>query len=344
MRNAVRTPHAGDHASIRSSPRVLVSASARARLILASLVVASANGCGSAWHNSTLVTLDVVDALTGAPAPDIVVLQQVAVDKFERPLWERATSNRDGVAAMRAIGNVPQSYWSVGVHGPTYDGVGRSQLPTEFRRVASDEAAARFIAPVWPAMWIRIELAADHRGLVFEWPLALDDPRTSGWMPPAAVPLNAERVATAHASDDGVVAYPASFGGLAGFEFRPERMLVRGERPLATIGCNRRHPKLEPNAVVAWEMGYADADGAPITSPQGRGAVPSRPHVWFVGTEDDLRAWLGAQSISPITPGPYGDATDLAEWRIFVRSDLFGQRTAPAAPTTPPVWSVRVDR
>lgn len=319
----------------------------RHRVVLCLLSVVALGGCGTPLQRSTAVTIEVIDAITGAPVPDVEVIQHVHTGKFERPLGARAITDELGVAHIDAIGGVEHSFWRVGIDGPTYDGVGQLQVPAEFRPVAPQNAERRFVAPAWPAMGLRIELPEGYRGPLVEWSLDVDHPRSSGWMPPSPIDPGHGRVAVATANTEGVVAYPSSIGGVPGFAFVPERGILRGRNVVWSVSANIQNPqpnvsaRYDRESVVLWHIGFVDDHSGSFVAPQGSSARPNAPLVWFVGTEQDLRAWAHASDLQPVRPAVRGKFDEIARARVFTRASLFRAIQMPAEVTAAPTWGLR---
>ncbi len=300
-------------------------------------------GCGP-FHTTSPVAIEVIDGLTGQPAPGVTVIQQVHTGKFERPLRTQSTSDESGELRLRAIGHVRTSFWRVGTDGPAYDGEGAAQIPAEFTSVAPSGDGSRFLAPAWPAITLRIKLPSGYRGPVVEWPLGEDAPRSSGWMPPLSVAPGSSRVAVARATTQGTLAYPCAFNGVPGFEFVPERGFLEGDAPIPSVGATsqlseRARSSMDPEGVFRWEIGYSDGDR--WVSPQGRGATAGEPLVWFVGTEQELRAWIATNHLELIWPGVPDKLDAIDRSRSFTRESLFAVIERPTAATEPPRWSTQ---
>lgn len=268
-------------------------------------------GC-TPLHTTRPVQLEVIDGLSGQPAPHVKVTQNVAKGKFERQLRAVATSDERGMLAMNAIDTSRESYWWVGNSGPAYVGHGGHRLPGEFREVTRDDGTVTFIAPVWPRADLRIVLPEGFTGPVMELPMRQDVPRTSGWMPTATVPSGDMRVAiapaTIAAAADGSahVAYPTSIGGVPGFVFERGAVLLRGQTPLQVIdaGSHTRRSRSEssdPSATFAWEI-YLAVDPREQASPSVMPFEPDAVRMWFVGTEAALHSWLDAANLTTADP------------------------------------------
>lgn len=284
--------------------------------VLAGLLLMSVGlplaGC-TPFHTTRRIQLEVVDALTGQPSPDVAVRQMVATSKFERPLVVEAISDERGSLTIDAIGTARDSYWWVGRDGPAYLGRGDRQLPTEFREVTRDDGTAAFVAPAWPTMALRIELPEGFKGLVMECPIRQDVQRSSGWMPTATVPSDDARVAVARATiaataDAGaLVAYPTSIGGVSGFVFERGTVLLRGHTPLQIVDAGGSHARSRPNGpsdpsdTFAWVIHLA-MDLRDEPSATGMPFAPDGVRMWFVGTEVELYAWLDGARLTAADP------------------------------------------
>lgn len=266
-------------------------------------------GC-TPFHGTRPVQLEVVDGLSGLPAPGAKVRQMVAPEKFERPLQVMATSDERGVLAMNAIDASRESYWWVGPGGPAYVGHGSGRLPSEFREVTRDDGTVAFIAPAWPKAALRIVMPEGFTGPVMELPIRQDVPRTSGWMPAATVPADDMRVAIARATiataaDGGAhVAYPTSIGGVPGFVFERDSVLLRGRTPLEIVDAGshlrtNRSAVTDPTAIFAWEVYLVVGPRDQPTAPEVP-FDPDRVRMWFVGTESSLWTWLDGANLTPI--------------------------------------------
>ncbi|MFO0826548.1 MAG: hypothetical protein U0572_00215 [Phycisphaerales bacterium] len=316
-----------------------------ARVIAGGLLLV---GCAP-QHTTTSISIEVVDGVTGAPASNVDVLQRVPTGKFERGLQSNSTTDERGVVRMPAIAGVQKSDWWIGSGGPVYVARQPALVPPEFRRAATSASGDIYVAPMWPAMRLRIELPVGYRGPVVEWPIAADAPRSSGWMVPGSVAADADRIALARVDARGVVAYPDSFGGVPGFAFVPERGLVVGPvlgdgRAIMSIGAtSQRGPDAPVGAeIVAWEFGYSD-DHDGFVSPQGRIATARDPLVWFVGSEADLRAWVEAHRLQPVAPIDADPMRSLRRARHFTRASLFAAIDPPSAATAAPTWTTSAD-
>ncbi|MBU3683186.1 MAG: hypothetical protein FGM39_04095 [Phycisphaerales bacterium] len=234
----------------------------------------------------------------------------VAPRKFEPPLQVMATSDERGVLAMNAIDISRESYWWVGPDGPAYVGHGSGRLPSEFREVTRDDGTVAFIAPAWPKSALRIVMPEGFTGPVMELPIRQDVPRTSGWMPAATVPADDMRVAIARATiataaDGGAhVAYPTSIGGVPGFVFERDSVLLRGRTPLEIVDAGshlrtNRSAATDPTAIFAWEVYLVVGPRDQPTAPEVP-FDPDRVRMWFVGTESSLRTWLDGANLTPI--------------------------------------------
>lgn len=301
-------------------------------------------GC-TPFHTRNTVTVKVVDGLTGRPAAGAGVDQSMQTGKFGERLHAEATAADDGMATINAFGGPSPSYWSVNAAGPTYEGAGNEQIPLEFKRLTERGGAERYIAPSWPSMRLRITLPDGFRGVVVEWPVEVDAPRSSGWMPPMSVQPGTRRRAVAAADEHGIVAPPASIGGVAGFQFVPERGLAVGGAPLGHLDfvgayAIARPATAEESAKVrAWEIGYEEPFSFRTVTPQGRSASVSEPLVWFVGSEHDLREWVRRNAIVPARPDQAWTKVDiLLQSRVFTKKSIFAAITKPTEPTAPPRW------
>lgn len=297
------------------------------------------------FHTRNPVTVEVIDGLTGRPVAGANVDQNMQTGKFGRSLHVEATAADDGMATINTFGGASLSFWTVNAAGPTYHGVGWSQIPSEFAPVKERSGAVRYVAPSWPSMYLRIELPEGYRGLVVEWPVEVDVPRSSGWMPPMSVEPGQQRRAVAAANEHGVVAPPASIGGIAGFQFVPERWLVVGGTPLNRLNdvgpytIMRLKTAEESATVRVWEIGYEEPFSFRTIAPQGTSARVLEPLVWFVGSEHDLREWVQRNSIVPARPDQAWTKVDiLMQSRVFTRKSLFAAITTPTAPTSAPHW------
>lgn len=321
---------------------------------LAALIVACCIplvGC-MRWHTTNYINIEVIDGLTGEPAPSTEVWQVVPTHKFEPPLYSITKTDEQGVVHMRAVGGVGSSNWHIGKGGPSYRGGGSSIVPAEFRLAASrgDDGREQFIAPLWPAMRLRIELPAAYRGCLVEWPLAEDSPRSSGWMAPATVAADSERVAIARINGDGAIAYPNSFAGVRGFAFVPERGFIRGtvlsdglaprRIDASTQLSAQRRAEMDPSQVWVWDIGYC-GDGRWVSA-QGRSATATTPFVWFIGTEPELCAWVAANKLQLVSPGINEDLDALGRSRWFTRESVMAVVRRPTSATEPPVWTTNV--
>ena len=297
------------------------------------------------FHTRNPVTFEVIDGLTGRPVAGANIAQSVQTGKFGRQLHAEANAADDGMATINTFGGASPSYWTVNGAGPTYLGVGYSQIPPDFTRITERSGAVRYIAPSWPSMYLRIKLPEGYRGLVVEWPAEFDVPRSSGWMPPMSVEPGQQRRAVAAANEHGVVAPPTSIGGIAGFQFVPERWLMVGGTPINRINdvgpfTILRPPTAEESATVrVWEIGYEEPFSFWTSKPQGTSARVLEPLVWFFGSEHDLREWVRRNSIVPMRPDAAWTKVDiLLQSRVFTKKSLFAVITKPTEPTAPPQW------
>ena len=301
-------------------------------------------GC-TPFHTRNPVAVEVIDGLTGRTVAGASVDQSMQTGKFGRSLHAEASTTGEGMATINTFGGPAPSYWSVNAAGPTYEGAGYSQIPQEFKRITERSGAVRYIAPSWPSMHLRITLPDGFRGMVVEWPVDVDVPRSSGWMPPVSVQPGHRRRAVAAANEHGVVAPPSSIGGIAGFQFVPERRLVVGVAPLGNLdfvgACVISRPETaEQSAMVrVWEIGYEEPFSFRTVGAQGRSASVLEPLVWFVGSENDLREWVRQNAIVPVRPDREWMKVDiLLQSRVFTKKSVFAAITKPTEPTAPPQW------
>jgi hypothetical protein len=265
-------------------------------------------GC-TPFHTTRPVQIEVVDGLTGQPARDVKVGQMVATTKFERELRAVATSDAHGSLVINAIDTSRDSYWWVGRDGPTYIGHGGRRLPSAFRQVQRDDGTVAFIAPAWPTMNLRIALPEAFKGPVVVLPSRDDVPHSSGWMPRATVAADDTLVAVSKASiastpgSGAHLAYPTSIGGVPGFGFKRNAVLLRGHTPLRIINAGSQSPtsrgeSSDPSATFAWEI-YLAVDSRGERDATALPFEPDEARMWFVGTEAELHAWLDGAQLKP---------------------------------------------
>ena len=265
--------------------------------------------------------------------------------------------------------------------GPLYEGVGLSQMPREFERVEITDTTVplrhhtRYRAPLWPKIEFVFDLPNGFRGLLVWNAVAVDAAADSGWLPPIDMrPARFESDACFRASlrpnAAGVVAHPTTVGGVPGFEphgwktgfgtilrlngapvFQVEatdtlvtRRVV--EAPVASPRVGAPSTKLnieetpcDPSVVRAWQLRAWHAMGAPRSY---AGMQERWPEIWFIGSLDELRAWLAANDLHGLDVG-FGhrvDPNDAAAQRVYAAHKLRPLLPIAKAPSSAPMWSV----
>ena len=140
-------------------------------LLAVAPIVAPIAGCFRP-HLTQSVEIEVFDAITSEPVAGASVVHGAPTGKFESTLQEDATADAAGVATIDSLRLVDDAWWQLArsdalhaQHGPYYNGTGWSQIPSEFERVASPARLNRYRAPLWPDIWMLIEVPTGFRGL-----------------------------------------------------------------------------------------------------------------------------------------------------------------------------------
>ena len=341
-----------------------------ARLLAPCLLAAlSLAGCFRP-HFTQPVEIEVFDAITREPVAGARIDHGAPTGKFQATIQESATADAAGVATIASIRLVDDSWWQIArsdacgaPQGPYYAGEGWSQIPRAFEEVEKVDGRRRFRAPLWPAIRAVVELPAGFRG-VFAW-VAVDTDAApdAGWLPPAdLLPARLEEGAAFRAAlrpdAAGVIAHPMSVGGVRGYgpinfdgsrspivrlggerldvveagsEVVIRRVLRSGSEPQGRLEI----VPLDAAVVRAWRLWSWRVPGEPISASRPRDA-------WFVGSLDDLRAWLEANGLRPLNPnsGLRLDSEDRAARRVYAAHALAPLIPRASAPSAAPAWSV----
>ncbi|MEY2794615.1 MAG: hypothetical protein RIR10_331 [Planctomycetota bacterium] len=338
-------------------------------------------GCLPRLHGKHPVEIEVFDALTLEPVAGAEITNGAPTDKFQPTLREHATTDANGRATIRSIRLVDDAWWQVcrtsamnAPCGPYYEGVGLSQMPSEFEEIKIAGKPTRYRAPLWPTIMFSIDLPSDYRGLLVLRMVDGDVAADSGWRPPAELfPIRLEANSTLRAAlkpnSDGVVTSPRSIAGVRGFlpdaPNMPHVIVNMAGKPLPWVDTTdalfRREvievatpdPNDDPSAklvklvetpidatvVRAWNLRVFDVPGAP---PSYTAAQDPWLKLWFIGSLDELREWLTARHLRGLSwRGSIADTNDPAATRAFAAHKL--RPLVPTASTvgTPPVWSAR---
>lgn len=342
-----------------------------ARLTGSLLILPALTGCFSRLHVTQPIEVEVFDALSGEPIVGGTVSQGAPVGFFERSLHEEAVTDANGVAHLRVIRLVDDSWWQLSrdtacdpeLSGPFYDGVGLSQIPSEFTEVSTPSSVRRYRAPLWPHMWLSIELPAEFRGPLSWHVLSCDAASSSGWIPPAQL-ASSKTDPTVHFSAratpdaNGAVAHPTTIGGVRGFGFHNyngdasagvflggvllRRIsatsepydLERVEEATATPSGHWKRIPMKPETVHAWELRAHHVTGAPPSWPTVR-------YAWFIGSRDELRAWLRTNSLNPVNSWGFTQKTeDPTDQRVYAASALAGVMPEAKEVSPAPLWTL----
>lgn len=334
-------------------------------------IVAPMAGCFRP-HLTQPVEIEVFDAITGEAVAGASVVHGAPTGKFEPSLHEDATADAAGVATIDSLRLVDDAWWQLArsdaphaQRGPYYNGTGWSQIPSEFEPVASPARLNRYRAPLWPDIWMLIEVPIGFRGLLSWYAFEADLPVDAGWIPPAELlPARLEQDASFRAvvrpDPSGTVAHPTAIAGVRGYEptnfsgdDRVTIMWTGGEhiesigaesaltvtREVADPAAPERKrfettPR-DPLPVRAWRLWPQRIPGAPITY----GGVS---YAWFIGTLDELRTWLRANELRPLSVwGTRVDTDDPAVRRVYAAHKLLPLVPRAKEPSSPPMWSVR---
>ena len=316
------------------------------------------------------VEIEVFDAITREPVAGAQIDHGAPTGKFEASIQESATTDAAGVATIASIRLVDDSWWQIArsdardaPRGPYYAGEGWSQIPRAFEEVETLDGPRRFRAPLWPDIFVVAELPEGFRGVCSWVAIDTDAAPDAGWLPPAeSLGARFERGARFRAAlrpdAAGVIAHPTAVGGVRGFEptnfdgsrspaFRlggahldvvepgselvVRRILGSGPGP----GSRIEVVPLDPAVVRAWRLWSWRVPGEPVARSQPRDA-------WFVGTLDELHAWLEANDLRPLNPntGFRLDSEERAERRVYAAHALSPLIPRASATGAPPAWSV----
>lgn len=351
------------------------------RSVAFGFALALLGGCLPRMHVTHPVEIEVFDALTLEPVSGAEIRHGAPTDKFQPTLSEHATTDAHGSATIRSIRLVDDAWWKIcrtsaidAPCGPYYEGVGLSQMPEEFEEIKINGRPTRYRAPLWPTIMFSIDLPADFRGLLV-WSNVDDDVAAdSGWRPPTELlPMRLEANSTLRAAlkpnVDGVATSPRSIAGVRGCVpdavNMPHVIVNMDGQPLpwmdATDALFRREvtsvPTLDPNddpsamsgkivetqvdatLVRAWILRPLHVPGEPPSSADAR---ETWSRLWFIGSLDELRAWLIANDLRGLSwRGSVADANDFAAKRVFAAHKLRPLVPTATALGTPPVWSAR---
>lgn len=308
-------------------------------------------GCFRQFHLRVPVTIKVVDGLTGLPAEGALITQKEWNQKF-RPTIDRsrAFTGPDGCSRFVLLSGLDGSYWQILAGDPMlpenlevetgrfFNGRGFSQIPSEFKEISKDF----YIAPLWPALDIVIELPQDFIGMIAEVKLAEDSPDGRGWKPPLSVSEGAARRAVVRPDAHGVVSYPGTIAGVQGFDFQAGRNFRRNE-----VWINPTSPwdSIAPRKYVDGKIVNVPID--PLEVHAWTIAIEDRPEelldvtrVTFVGSLVDLRAWIVANSlVSGKNSRLKYEPVDVAALRHFTAKSLL--KLVPIPEPVVPEWHER---
>ncbi len=335
------------------------------------LGIASIEGCVRPNVKQT-VEIEVFDAISGEPVAGACIVHGAPTEKFTAVLFERATADARGVAKIESIRLVDDAWWQIRRGDPTksqeapfYDGVGWSQIPREFEQVASDSWHTRYRAPLWPDIELVINVPASYRGILAWNSVDADAARDSGWLPPEEMlkarfdPTGYFR-AVAQPDASGVVAHPTRVAGVAGYKpttyesYGGPAVWIDGTRldivePASDLWKRRiikdatihgggyvESTPVDATVVRAWRLRAHRIPGAPDNH-------FGQYYAWFIGSLDELRAWLNEHKLRPLKGnlGLHIDSDDPAATRIYPAHELWPLIPVAKAPSPAPTWSAK---